>query len=80
VGFSRGTAWVSFGLVYIIYIYMYILDKGGSDTTEAVFLFKYDSSMNKLVSDLDRSMHISLWVLVAHKSFIEGSHRLKIRP
>ncbi len=25
------------------------------------------------VSNLDRSMHISLWVLVAHTSFIEGS-------
>ncbi len=29
------------------------------------------------VSDLDRSMHRSLWVLVAHNSFIEGSHTTK---
>jgi hypothetical protein len=29
------------------------------------------------VSDLDRSMHISLWVKVAHNSFIEGSHMTK---
>jgi hypothetical protein len=29
------------------------------------------------VSDLDRSMHRSLWVYVAHNSFIEGSHRIK---
>jgi hypothetical protein len=29
------------------------------------------------VSDLDRSMHMSLWVWVAHSSFIEGSHTTK---
>jgi hypothetical protein len=29
------------------------------------------------VSNLDRSMHRSLWVLVAHSSFIEGSHTTK---
>ncbi len=29
------------------------------------------------MSDLDRSMHGSLWVLVAHTSFIEGSHTTK---
>jgi hypothetical protein len=29
------------------------------------------------VSDQDRSMHISLWALVAHSSFIEGSHMAK---
>jgi hypothetical protein len=29
------------------------------------------------VSDLDRAMHRSLWVLVAHISFIEGSHTTK---
>ncbi len=29
------------------------------------------------VSDKDRSMHISLWVQVAHSSFIEGSHTTK---
>ncbi len=29
------------------------------------------------MSDLDRSMHISLWVQVAHSSFIEGSHMTK---
>ncbi len=29
------------------------------------------------VSDLDRSMHRSLWVQVAHNSFIEGSHATK---
>ncbi len=29
------------------------------------------------VSDLDRSMHRSLWVYVAHSSFIEGSHMTK---
>jgi hypothetical protein len=30
------------------------------------------------VSDLDRYMHRSLWVLVAHSSFIEGSNMAKI--
>jgi hypothetical protein len=29
------------------------------------------------VSDPDRSMHRSLWALVAHNSFIEGSHMTK---
>jgi hypothetical protein len=29
------------------------------------------------VSDLDRFMNISLWVQVAHSSFIEGSHTTK---
>ncbi len=29
------------------------------------------------VSDLDRYMHRSLWVYVAHSSFIEGSHITK---
>ncbi len=29
------------------------------------------------VSDLDRSTHRSLWVQVAHNSFIEGSHMTK---
>jgi hypothetical protein len=29
------------------------------------------------MSDLDKSMHISLWVKVAHTSFIEGSHMTK---
>jgi hypothetical protein len=29
------------------------------------------------VSDVDRSMHRSLWVLVAHSLFIEGSHMTK---
>ncbi len=29
------------------------------------------------VSDLDRSMHISLWILVAHSSFLEESHTTK---
>jgi hypothetical protein len=29
------------------------------------------------VSNLDRSMHKSLWVLDAHSSFIEGSHMTK---
>ncbi len=29
------------------------------------------------VSNLDRSMHISLWVKVTHSSFIEGSHMTK---
>jgi hypothetical protein len=29
------------------------------------------------VSNLDRSMHRSLWVLVAHSLFIEGSHMTK---
>ncbi len=29
------------------------------------------------MSDLDRSMHRSLWVWVAHSSFIEGSHTTK---
>ncbi len=29
------------------------------------------------VSDLDRSLHISLWVLVAHSLFIEGSQMTK---
>jgi hypothetical protein len=31
----------------------------------------------RAVSNLDRSMHISLWVKVAHSSFIEGSHATK---
>ena len=29
------------------------------------------------MSDLDRSLHVSLWVYVAHSSFIEGSHTTK---
>ncbi len=29
------------------------------------------------VSDLDRSLHRSLWVQVTHSSFIEGSHMTK---
>jgi hypothetical protein len=29
------------------------------------------------VSDLDRSMHRSQWLQVAHSSFIEGSHTTK---
>jgi len=29
------------------------------------------------VSDLDRSMHRSLWVSVAHSLFIEGSHTIR---
>jgi hypothetical protein len=28
-------------------------------------------------NDLGRSMHRSLWILVAHNSFIEGSHMTK---
>jgi hypothetical protein len=36
-----------------------------------------DPSMNEAVGDLDRSMHGSLWVQVAHSSFIEGSHTTK---
>jgi hypothetical protein len=31
----------------------------------------------RAVRDIDRSMHISLWVLVAHSSFIEGSQTTK---
>ena len=31
----------------------------------------------RAVSNLDRSMHRSLWVLVAHSSFIEGSRMTK---
>jgi hypothetical protein len=31
----------------------------------------------RAVSDLDRPMHRSLWVLVAHSSFMEGSHKTK---
>ncbi len=31
----------------------------------------------RAVSDLDRSMHISLWVWVAHSSFIGGLHTTK---
>ncbi len=31
----------------------------------------------RVVSDLDRSMHRSLWALVAHSSFIEGSQMTK---
>ncbi len=34
-------------------------------------------SYEQAVSDLDRSMHISLWVWVARSSFIEGSHTTK---
>jgi hypothetical protein len=29
------------------------------------------------VSDLDRPMRISLWAMIAHSSFIEGSHTTK---
>jgi hypothetical protein len=29
------------------------------------------------VSDIDRYLHISLWVWVAHRSFIEGLHMTK---
>ncbi len=35
------------------------------------------SSYEQPVSDLDRSMHRSLWVWVTHSSFIEGSHTTK---
>jgi len=31
----------------------------------------------RALSDLDRSMNRSLWVQVAHRSFIEGSHVTK---
>ncbi len=31
----------------------------------------------RAVSNLDRSVHRSLWVSVAHSSFIEGSHMTK---
>ncbi len=31
----------------------------------------------RAVSNLDRSMHISLWAYVAHSSFIEGLHTTK---
>ncbi len=31
----------------------------------------------RAASDLDRYMHISLWVQVTHSSFIEGSHTTK---
>jgi hypothetical protein len=31
----------------------------------------------RAVSNLERSMHISLWVYVAHSSFIEGSFIIK---
>jgi hypothetical protein len=31
----------------------------------------------RVVSNLDRPMHRSQWVLVAHSSFIEGSHATK---
>ncbi len=34
-------------------------------------------SYEQAVSDLDRSMNISLWVQVAHNSFTEGSHTTK---
>ncbi len=34
-------------------------------------------SYEQAVSDLDRPMHILLWVQVAHSSFIEGSHMTK---
>ncbi len=32
------------------------------------------------MSDLDRSMHRSLWAFVADSLFIEGSPQLKIQP
>jgi hypothetical protein len=32
---------------------------------------------DQVVSDLDRSMHRSQWALVAHSSFIDGSHTAK---
>ncbi len=41
-------------------------------SSEGVFLVLFDPSVNEL-NDLDRSMHRSLWVWVAHNSFIEGS-------
>jgi hypothetical protein len=34
-------------------------------------------SYERAVSDLDKSMNISLWVYVAHSSFTEGSHTNK---
>jgi hypothetical protein len=34
-------------------------------------------SYDRAVSDLDRSMNISLWVWVAHSSFTEGSYMTK---
>ncbi len=34
-------------------------------------------SYEQAVSDLDRSMHISLWFQVTHSSFIKGSHTTK---
>jgi hypothetical protein len=34
-------------------------------------------SYERAVSNLDRSMHISLWVYAAHSLFIEGSHMTK---
>jgi hypothetical protein len=40
---------------------------------EDIFLVLCDSSM----SDPDRSRHISLWFLVAHSLFVEGSHMTK---
>ncbi len=34
----------------------------------------------RALSNVDRSIQISLWVSVAHSSFIEGSHMTKIQP
>ncbi len=45
--------------------------------SKAVFLVVRDPSLNEFLRDLDRYMHITLWVQVAHRFFIEGFHMTK---
>jgi len=50
---------------------------GIQKTTRGRILSRVRPFYERAVSDLDRSMHRSLWVYVAHSSFIEGSHTTK---
>ncbi len=62
----------SFSL-YKIIVWMF-----GSDKHSRGRIFSHVRPLYEwAVSDLDRSMHRSLWVLVAHSSFIEGCHMTK---
>jgi hypothetical protein len=44
---------------------------------EAVIFCSVRSFYDQAMSNLDRSMHRSLWIWVTHSSFIEGSHMTK---
>ncbi len=47
-----------------------------SDTRGRIFS-RVRPFYERVMSNLDMSTHISLWVLVAHSSFIEGAHMTK---